>query len=181
MNDANPQRRGTRTLGIVFIWIALLCMLAIGFAKYLEIQTNPNPDPPGRVTDSGVAEVVLAQNRLGHYVAGGRVNDRPVEFLLDTGATTVSVPLEVAEKIGLQPGPPQKVLTANGVATVYATTLDSVEIGNISVGNVRANINPNMPGKKILLGMSFLRHLEMLQAGDHLRLRLPGVNAGRDP
>ena len=174
MNDVSTGSRGTRTLGIIFFWIAALFVVALVSGRYLDFLSNPNSHPVATVTDDGVPEVVLAQNRLGHYVASGRVNDREVEFLLDTGATTVSVPLAVAEDIGLAPGSPQRVITANGTVTVYSTSLDSVEIGNISIGNVRAHINPHMPGEKILLGMSFLRHLELLQSGDSLRLRLPG-------
>ena len=173
MTENKTGERGTRTLGVIFLWIAVLFVLSIPLGRYLDSKVNPNTDPVSTVSPAGEAEVVLAQNRLGHYVASGRVNGQPVEFLLDTGATTVSVPESVASKIGLTAGAPQQVLTAKGAATVYGTFLDSVVIGNISIGNVRAHINPHMPGEKILLGMSFLRHLEMLQSGGSLTLRLP--------
>ena len=64
-----------------------------------------------------------------------------------------------------------EVSTANGTIPVNMTTLGRVQIGNIVLNNVRAHINPYMDEEEILLGMTFLKHLEFTQRGDQLILR----------
>jgi aspartyl protease family protein len=63
------------------------------------------------------------------------------------------------------------VQTANGNLMVATTTIDELKIGDITLQNVEANLNPGMRSDKILLGMSALRHLEWSQRGDMLTLR----------
>ncbi len=175
MNQPSGQPgHPTRRLGIGMIaaaWVLLLGLLTLLFGDWLETQQNPNRDVQGRVLESGVREVVLRRNRSGHYVATGRINGKPVQFLLDTGATTVSVPAGLAGALGLVRGRAQLANTANGVVTTYATRLESVQLGELRVDNVRANINPGMRGNEILLGMSFLKQLEFTQRGDTLTIR----------
>ena len=57
--------------------------------------------------------------------------------------------------------------------TVYQTQLDSVQLGGITLKNIAANINPHMPDKIVLLGMSFMKHIEMIQRDGTLTLRVP--------
>ena len=101
-----------------------------------------------------------------------KINGTDVVFLLDTGATTVSIPSNVAEKIGLEYGRKQQVGTANGVIDVYSTKLSSVQLGGITMNNIRGHINPYMDNSTVLLGMSFMRDLEIIQKGDSLTLKL---------
>ena len=115
--------------------------------------------------------VVLQRNRAGHYVTAGEINGQPVTFLLDTGATGVAIPAHLAEKLGIQGGRPVRVQTANGLATSYLTRLDSVSVGDIKLNDVEAGVVPGFTGNQILLGMSFLRHIEFTQRGRTLVLR----------
>ncbi|MDT8311763.1 MAG: retropepsin-like aspartic protease, partial [Methylophaga sp.] len=96
-----------------------------------------------------------------------------VTFLLDTGATNISVPAGIAEAAGLKRGRPAMVGTANGVITVYQTQLDTVQLGSITLQAISANINPHMTDEIVLLGMSFMQHLEMIQREGTLTLRVP--------
>jgi len=150
--------------------LALLMILTIAFNNLLERQQQP--DRPVAVSESGSqVDVVLRANRQGHYLATGRINGQPVTFLLDTGASSVSIPATVASTLGLQRGAPTRYATANGVITAYRTELDSVELGPIRLEAVRGSINPHAPGDQVLLGMSFLRHLELRQRDGELLLR----------
>jgi aspartyl protease family protein len=145
-------------------------MLTMVFNNLLDEQRNPNTDP--QTSKNGTtAEVVLKRNRYGHYVATGAINDHPVEFLLDTGASDVSVPQDLAERLGLKKGPEVRFETANGSVNGYMTNLDQVQLGDIRLHQVRASINPGMSGDSVLLGMSFLRHIEFTQRGDSMTLR----------
>ena len=154
---------------IIAGWIVFLLLLTMLFGDYLEQQHNPNQVP---VTAENVSSrsVTLQQNRFGHYVASGAINGQSVTFFLDTGATSVSVPESVAKELNLQRGLVNSVNTANGTITVYATRLDSVQLGNIELRNIQAHINPQMGGREILLGMSFLKQLAFSQQGDKLTI-----------
>jgi aspartyl protease family protein len=61
--------------------------------------------------------------------------------------------------------------TANGMVRTWTTRLDTVDLGGLVAHNVRATVLPNMPGDDVLLGMSYLRHLELIQRGGVLTLR----------
>lgn len=157
--------------GMIYIaWILLLVLLTIGFNNYLEHQNNPNQEISAEWNNNS-AEVRLKQNRYGHYVVNGQINHKPVTFLLDTGATLISIPEHIATTLQLERGYPSQSRTANGTITVYGTRLNSVRIGSIELNNIRASINPYMTGDEILLGMSFMKHLEMTQKGKELVLR----------
>lgn len=154
-------------------WLVFLGLLTWTFSAWLDHEENPNRSVVGRVTTDGLAEVRLQRNRRGHYLSAGAINGQSVTFLLDTGASDVNIPAGVAERLGLRAGAAMRARTANGSITVYSTRLDEVAIGPIRVRDVPASINPNMPGEQILLGMSVLKHLELLQRGDTLTLRAP--------
>ena len=124
------------------------------------------------VVDGGT-QIVLERNRYGHYNVSGRINNQPVEFMLDTGATLVAIPAKLADRLGLVRGAPTQVKTANGTAIAYATRLASVRLGDIELRDVRAHISPGMDGDEVLLGMSVLKKLEFSQRGTSLTLRQP--------
>ena len=152
-------------------WIAILAVASLVFGDWLAERENPNRRVDTDVDGGGVREVVLEQNRAGHYLATGEIDGTRVVFLLDTGATDVSVPLGVARRLGLRGGTPRQARTASGIVTTYAVVLDRVAVGGIVRRRVRAHVNPHMPGDEVLLGMSFLRHIELVQRGRTLTLR----------
>lgn len=164
-----PQRLGK---GMIYAaWILGLVVLTLFFNHFIEQQNNPNQAPVTQYRQEGYREVTLQRNRSGHYVANGNINNQPVVFFLDTGATNVSIPESVALRLNLQRGMPLPVETANGTVTVYSTLINSVAIGDIKLQEVRASINPAMRSEEVLLGMSFLKQLEFTQRGDKLTIR----------
>ncbi len=152
-------------------WVLLLLLLTLVFGRVLERRENPNPDPGGVVTGEA-REVRLVRNADGHYVAGGAVNGLPVTFLVDTGATRVAVSKRLADRLGLERRGGTFSRTANGVVAVWQTRLDRVRLGVIEQRAVPAVILPELePWDQVLLGMSFLKHLEMEQRDGVLVLR----------
>jgi aspartyl protease family protein len=91
--------------------------------------------------------------------------------MLDTGATGVAIPGPIAKQLNIGRGSPHQVQTANGTGTAYATRLQSVSVGDIKLENVSASIVPGYISDEILLGMSFLRHIEFTQRGNTLILK----------
>lgn len=170
--SSNPHRR----LGFGLLaasWVALLGLLSVGFNDWFEYQANPNRGVEHRIGEGGQAELSLHRNRAGHYLMSGRINGEPVTFLIDTGATTTSVPEHLAERLRLSRGQPYPVSTANGRITVYDTRLESLEFGGLQIGKVRAHLNPFMDTDEILLGMNVLKDLELVQRGGQLTIRVP--------
>lgn len=170
-----PQQQGTRGIGrgmLLAAWVLGLALLTLLFDGELRDMVNPNRDPTGLIAEDGVREVVLQRNAQGHYVANGRINGQPVTFLLDTGATDVAVPEELAQRLNLARGGGGFSQTANGVVAVWRSRLDAVQLGPIQLREVAASIVPGMAGSgPVLLGMSFLKQLEMRQQGNSLTLR----------
>ncbi|WP_040459341.1 retropepsin-like aspartic protease family protein [Gayadomonas joobiniege] len=152
-------------------WITALILLSLFFNNYLSKKNNPNQNPNSELSANGSVTVELKRNPYGHYVTSGLINRQPVVFMLDTGATQVSIPEPVAQKLGLTYGREQWVNTANGRISVYQTQLDTLSIGRIQLHQVSANINPFMQGEQILLGMSVLKRLDFSQRGDILTLQ----------
>lgn len=170
----NQEPSNTRSIGVsmvVLAWVLLIGLLFWWFANYEESKRNPNQQINSRYTTNGLQEIVLQRNRYGHYVATGSINGQPVTFLLDTGASDVSIPGGLAKKLKLKRGRSQIYNTANGQITAYLTKLDRVSLGDIELRNVRASINPSMQANEVLLGMSFLKELEFTQRGNTLTIR----------
>ncbi len=100
--------------------------------------------------------------RNGHFNTEAEINGRPIEVMIDTGATMVALSYEDAERAGLYLNDSDftgAVTTANGVARVAPVTLDQVSIGDITVHDVPAAVTEPGRLKTSLLGMSFLSRL----------------------
>ena len=122
---------------------------------------------------AGTASVTLAADTRGHFVTEGQVNNLPVRFLVDTGATMVSLSEDDARKLAIDFLKAQRgsVMTANGVARVYRVKLDTVRVGGIELHGVDALVHEGTGLDVVLLGMSFLNRVEMQRAGDRLTLK----------
>lgn len=155
---------------IVAGWVLALALLTFYFSQWLEKRQNPNARPIA-MSEDGVNQVVLERNYQHHYVVSGTINSVPVTLLVDTGATTVSVPAHLAEKLQLRPGAPQITNTANGVVETRATQIDELRLGTIILRDVRASINPGMRSDEILLGMSALKTIEFTHRNGVLTLK----------
>lgn len=155
---------------IITMWIMVMIMVFFLFDDLLETDYNPNQKV--NYEQAGQQRIVtLKRNRYGHYVTRGEINNQAVTFLVDTGASDISIPDHIAKKLKLKYGQKRQYQTANGVITGYLTLLNRVSIGNIQLQNIRASINPNMENDEILLGMSFMKFIEFSQRGDTLVLR----------
>ena len=121
---------------------------------------------------SGRNSVTLASDPRGHFIADGAINGVYVRFLVDTGATYVSLPASEAQRLGLdyRKGTRGYTSTANGVTPVYRMMLDSVTLGDITLYNVTASVHEGAGLDIALLGMSFLNRTEMRREGQHLTL-----------
>ena len=160
----------TGTAMTIAAWLIFLAILFGLFDYLVSHRDNPNQNIVTTI-DGQSRQITLQRNRYGHYVANGSINGFDVIFLLDTGATEVAIPENIAERIGLQRGHSFTVKTANGNTRAYRTRLESVAIGDIHRYDMNATILTNMPGKEVLLGMNFLKHFEIIQKGKSLTIK----------
>jgi len=174
-----------------YSYVSIYGRAADGERRLSSVRVLPSdsaPDPPayepvapgrqgerGDFVEEGRDGVSIARDASGHFVAAGAINGVPVEFLIDTGATIVALPQALASDMGLVYGREMTIQTANGQTSGSLTMLARVELGGLAVENVPGIILPNMgPGRRVLLGMSFLGGFELMQTGDGLTIRLPG-------
>ncbi|MDR7122624.1 TIGR02281 family clan AA aspartic protease [Rheinheimera soli] len=163
----------TTKLGRLFSWISWLLLLALlywFFEDQISLQINPNQQLQSQIGSSGEKVTILKRNKAGHYVGTALFNGVPMEFMLDTGATVVAVSEQAALKLGMPRGQRYQVSTANGPAAAYDSRLNSLQLGDIVLTEIRASITPGLHGTDILLGMSALKQLEFSQQQDELKL-----------
>jgi len=107
----------------------------------------------------------------GHFMVQGAINGQAVNFMVDTGATSVAMGASEAQRIGLnyKAGKLGYGSTANGTVMVYHVKLASVRIGDVEVFDVDASV---LPGSMhhILLGNSFLSRFQMKRENDQMVL-----------
>ena len=115
--------------------------------------------------------IVLVAGTGGHFLTAGQINGKAVQFMVDTGATSVAMGAQDAERTGInfRSGQPVMMSTANGSVQGYRIKLDSVRVGDVEVFGVDAVVTPQ-PMPYMLLGNSFLTRFQMLRENDQMTL-----------
>lgn len=136
-------------------------MLALGGQVNIGVADSPG----------GGTTIVLSADSGGHFWANGTINGKSVRFVVDTGATNVSMSQSQAEQLGLdyRSGQRGTSTTANGQVQAYRVPLTSVRVGEVEVFNVAATIVP-VPMDYVLLGNSFLTRFQMKRENDTMTL-----------
>ena len=136
---------------------------SLSLGQGTRVAAAPVANSAGRTT-------ILADSR-GHFFTDGSINGIPLRFMVDTGATSVSLSASEAQRIGInyRSGRRAYARTANGVIGVYVVRLDHVKVGDITLNNVEATVSEG-PAHVALLGMSFLNRTQMNRDGDRLTL-----------
>ncbi|MEK6209912.1 MAG: TIGR02281 family clan AA aspartic protease [Pseudomonadota bacterium] len=116
--------------------------------------------------------VTLTSDGSGHFVTTGSINGATMKFLVDTGATAVSMNLNDARRAGVNylAGTKGYSQTANGIVPIYMVKLGNVKLGDITLTDVDGLVHQSNALPVVLLGMSFLRRLEMRREGESLTL-----------
>jgi aspartyl protease family protein len=168
-----PERAGGhQTLRMALVMLAACVILSLGIGRLMPEFTRT----PVRTSTTAAVVVPPAQRRApsvvpnqlqytadasGHFFVDAVVNGAPVHFLVDTGATFVSLSPDDAAAAGLSPQTlafTEATNTANGVAHVARTSLRSIRLGQLEVSDVSAVVMER-PMPVSLLGMSFLNRV----------------------
>ncbi|MCM2347098.1 MAG: retroviral-like aspartic protease family protein [Acidovorax soli] len=115
--------------------------------------------------------VVLTADSQGHFIDSGTINGSTMQYMVDTGASTVAIGRTDAERMELKylSGQPVRMSTANGDTEGWRMKLDSVRIGDVEVYGVEAIVTPQ-PMPFVLLGNSFLTEFQMTRTNDQMVL-----------
>jgi aspartyl protease family protein len=173
--DGSPPR----TVGVGESHKGVTVLSTLGDQAVVEIggkrHTLRVGDAPASVGGGGATasgrRIVIPAGSGGHFVTQGSINGRAVQFVVDTGATSVAMGTAEATRLGIdyRQGEPGLVSTANGTTTMYKVKLASVRIGDVEIREVDASVLPAaMP--VILLGNSFLTRFQMKRENDMLVL-----------
>ena len=134
------------------------------------LRLGEAPVSVGARGGSGKRITLVADSR-GHFVNNGTINGQVMQYMVDTGASTVAIGRPDADRMGLKylSGQPVRVGTANGVAQGWRMKLDSVRVGDVEVFGVDAIIT-SQPMPYVLLGNSFLTEFQMTRINDQMVL-----------
>jgi aspartyl protease family protein len=170
-------------LQTIAVWVlvagsAVLIVFGVDEAFWVEGEMQPRQEETvatGRLTPEGPADdegeeapeapaatVVIDAGPSGHFFTTADVNGTSVKVMVDTGATTVALTWEDAEKAGIRVRPSDftgRVRTANGTAGVAPVTIDHITIGAITLYDVEATVSEKGRLATTLLGMTFLSRL----------------------
>lgn len=161
----------------ILLWSGIFLVLAIGFAYQTELQTVGQRLRaeliPGYAVQTDRQILVLTESANGNFYVYGAVNDVPVKFLIDTGASDIVLSPDDATRLGID----LKTLnfdrpyqTANGMVYGASTTVPRLTIGQIELFNVHVSVNAAAMGNS-LLGMTFLKRMAAVEiTGRQMRL-----------
>jgi aspartyl protease family protein len=128
----------------------------------LQAAVDQRPARPS----AGPRSIVISPDARGHFRVEGSVDGRHIDFMVDTGASSIALRLRDAERLSIHPAQRDysvRVATANGTVRAAPTTLDWVEVGGVSVRNVAALVIPDEALGENLLGLSFLSRLHRFE------------------
>lgn len=125
----------------------------------------------GPAGGEGGSRITIAVGSGGHFVTGGSINGKAVRFLVDTGATSISMSEAEAKRLGIDytKGQAGIARTANGAVQAHRVSLANVRVGDVNVYDVDAVVVPASM-EMILLGNSFLSRFQMRRDADVLVL-----------
>jgi aspartyl protease family protein len=143
--------------------------------KRQTLRVGDAPVSVGAGGASGTAgkgtRIVLTAGSGGHFMTAGQINGRAVQFVVDTGATSIAMSAADAERAGInyKGGQPVQLSTANGMTQGFRVKLNSVRIGDVEVYDVDAVVS-SQPMPYMLLGNSFLTRFQMIRENDQMTL-----------
>jgi aspartyl protease family protein len=162
--------------GIVMRQILILAIVLLGVGGYAAqfadkvMEAKPAAPALAAHADNGPAppvtsgrSLMLEADRRGHFQVAARIGGRPIDFLVDTGASTVALRESDAAQIGVRPmlrDYTATISTANGKVKAAPTKIERIEVGGITVYDVQAIVLPDEALNVNLLGVSFLSRLK---------------------
>ena len=151
-------------ISVLIIWITIFA------TAYFYFDTRLEPRVSIAKSDLESGEVVISRSWDGHYYVPGSINGYRVKFLVDTGASVVSIGADLARQANLPQGKPASFTTAGGVVQGEMVFDQIVEAGGIVINGLHVSVG--LHGDMALLGQNFLRKIDVIQSNDTMTLRV---------
>lgn len=158
---------GPRSLAVGETWRGVKLVALQGEQAELEIagrrsSVRLGASPVAMAAPAGGRRIVLQADSRGHFSGQGRINGQLMEFMVDTGASTVALGAAEADRLGLayRAGRPVRLGTANGTVQGWAIQLASLRIGETELSDLDAVVVPQ-PMPYVLLGNNVLARFQM--------------------
>ncbi|UWR98651.1 retropepsin-like aspartic protease family protein [Phaeobacter inhibens] len=157
----NRQGLG-KTVQQLAIWAFIFLGVIAGYGLWEDIRSTVQPQ---QVVMRDASRVDVPRARDGHYYLTVDVNDVPVQFLVDTGASAVVLNDEDARRVGLNPDDLAylgRARTANGEVRTALAKVDSMSLGGITDRNISLSVNEGQMDQS-LLGMDYLQRWSSIE------------------
>lgn len=156
----------SQMIKMLLIWGGIFLLLFILFsfrAEFSAVWERMKSDIAGTSNQSSNGqEIILSRKDDGHFWIRASVNNVPIDFLVDSGATGISMSTDDADEAGIDydlDSVPVLMSTANGTSKSYRATINLFKIENASYEDVNVFVSPSL-GEINLLGMSYLNRLQ---------------------
>lgn len=155
-----------------FAWASTIykCKNPAGALLYQEKPCTEESKPVSSWGSASGSPLVMIQGDNGHYYVDGMVNDQKLNFVIDTGASMVTLPQGLASAAGLLCQKQTMAQTANGTIRTCTTTIQTLKFGSFTLKNVEAMISPNL--SQPLMGMNVLKQFRVEQDSGEMRLSM---------
>ena len=163
-NGTKPLRpRKTGLIPIIVFWLFIGGLLFALMSYFIQ---------PKRAKVTAHGELVIQRSQDGHFYTLGQINGHALKFMVDTGASLVSVSEAFARKAQLPTGRSAPFLTANGVRAGRIADGVSITIGPIVVSNLQVGVGlTGGDDNDALLGQSFLSKFDVTMGKDEMVLK----------
>ncbi|MHB8951059.1 MAG: retropepsin-like aspartic protease family protein [Rhodoferax sp.] len=153
----------TGLIPMMIFWCAVMGLLYVMMTHYLKPKQ-------AQVMSNG--DLVINRSRDGHFYTTGSINGREAKFMVDTGASLVSVSENFAQKALIHGGVPATFKTANGDRPGRIVEGVAVSVGPVSVTNVKVGVGLSGGHEdEGLLGQSFLSKFDITMSKNQMVLR----------
>jgi aspartyl protease family protein len=165
-----------QTVKMVLAWVAIFGGVFVLFLFRDEgrnVWNRATAELSGNNGQTVGKSLRIRKSEDGHFWVRANVNGKPVEFLIDSGATVTTITPQIAAAAGVAPsgGFPVMVETANGTVEAQRARIETLNVGPITQSGAAAQIGSENMGETNLLGMSFLSSLKSWRVeGDTLIL-----------
>jgi aspartyl protease family protein len=134
-------------------------------------RSYPAPPPQSHGETPAAAPLSLKQHGSGHYFVDGEINGKPLVFVIDTGASIVSLPAAAASAAGVTCEQAALMETANGKTEACSAVIAELKFGHFVIKDVQGMVVPNL--SQPLLGMNILQHFKIAQDKGEMRISAP--------
>lgn len=149
---------------------ALVIWVVIFSIAYLFFANQQAPKIAIAQESLNESEIVIPRSWDGHYYVRGEINGYPVDFMVDTGASVVSISYELARAANLPAGRPAMFSTAAGKVMGEIVSAQDIKVAGFLAKGLSVSVG--IHGKVGLLGQNFLRRVDVIQSGDKMILRI---------